>query len=370
MRVNTLRSTLDAVVAALGDDYRPVESLAQLLAAKEEKVQYYYKDPIIADLLAFSPGTDFTAHPLYTDGTLILQDRSSCFPAHLLAPPPGAWIIDATAAPGNKTTHLAALLLDGGGGGGGVIAFEKDVRRTGVLRDMVRRAGGEGVITIRGNEDFLRCDPLSEPRVTHILLDPSCSGSGIVNRADYALIPLAAQQGKKRKRVATVATADAVEQTAKGRLQELSQFQKAMILHAMLFPSAVKICYSTCSVHAEENEQVVVSVLGSETAKTHGWRVERRAEGTLNDWPRRGVREHCGEGEEGREVAEACVRCRPIEDGGIGFFVVAFVRGAEQVEVEQEEEEEWQGFSDAEQVEAEWQGFSGDSAAPKKRRTA
>lgn len=376
MRVNTLRSTLDAVVAALGDDYTPVESLAQLLAAKEEKVHYYCKDPIVANLLAFPPGTDFTAHPLYTNGTLILQDRSSCFPAHLLAPPPGAWVIDATAAPGNKTTHLAALLLDGAGGGGGVIAFEKDARRTEVLRDMVRRAGGEAVITIRGNEDFLRCDPSSEPllsRVTHILLDPSCSGSGIVNRAEYALIPLAAtaaQQGKKRK-------GDAGEQAAKGRLQELSRFQKAMILQAMLFPSAVKICYSTCSVHAEENEQVVVSVLGSETAKTRGWRVERRAEGTLSDWPRRGVREHCGGGEEGREVAEACVRCRPIEDGGIGFFVVAFVRDAEQVEVvEVEQEEEWQGFSDAEQVEVEveqeeeWQGFSGQVAAPKKRRTA
>lgn len=412
MRVNTLRSTLGAVVAAFGDDYTPVESLAEILAvaeadsAKERKGKgkvYYYKDPIVANLLAFPPGTDFTAHPLYVNGTLILQDRSSCLPAHLLAPPPGALVLDATAAPGNKTTHLAALLLDGGrvrrgGSGGGVIAFEKDARRTEVLKDMVRRAGGEDIITIRGNENFLRCDPSSEPllsRVTHILLDPSCSGSGIVGRTEHALIPLVSpppqqqQQGKKRKRgggggggsatkpvviPAANVGGEEEEQTAKGkssagRLQELSQFQKAMILHAMLFPSAVKISYSTCSVHAEENEQVVMSVLASGAAKTRGWRVERRAEGTLSEWPRRGAKEHCGEGEEGEEVAEACVRCNPIEDGGIGFFVVAFVRGcggwggekvgeAEQVRVEVEEEE-WKGFSDDAET----------KKAPKKRKT-
>jgi putative methyltransferase len=39
------------------------------------------------------------------------------------------------------------------------------------------------------NSDFLATDPTDTAftRVTHILLDPSCSGSGIVNRLDYLL---------------------------------------------------------------------------------------------------------------------------------------------------------------------------------------
>ena len=36
-----------------------------------------------------------------------LQSKSSCMPAHALNPEPGWTVLDACAAPGNKTTHLA-----------------------------------------------------------------------------------------------------------------------------------------------------------------------------------------------------------------------------------------------------------------------
>ncbi|KAF8542880.1 S-adenosyl-L-methionine-dependent methyltransferase [Trichophaea hybrida] len=376
VRVNTLRSSLSAVLATLAD-YSPVESIAELSG------KVYYKDPIVENLLAFPPATDFTTHPLYLSGAFILQDRSSCLPAHLLAPPPGAWVVDATAAPGNKTTHLAALLQ--GGGGGNVIAFEKDLRRAEVLKKMVHSAGGEELITIRAGSDFLKADPKEEPLrfVSHLLLDPSCSGSGIISRSEYSLIPLStsatAPTGKKRKRGGSKPAAPAksvviindpeddeqeetksLTETATSRLHFLSSFQKSMILYAMTFPSAQKISYSTCSIHAEENEHVVTSVLASKVARRRGWRVEKRADGNLREWERRGILESCG-GD--KDVAEACVRCNPIEDGGIGFFVVAFVRDGsiddvdeenetspeqqqQQQQQEEEEEEEWNGFSD------------------------
>jgi putative methyltransferase len=49
---------------------------------------------------------------VYTAGKLILQDKASCFPAVVLAPPTrkDAVVIDATPAPRNKTTHLSALM--------------------------------------------------------------------------------------------------------------------------------------------------------------------------------------------------------------------------------------------------------------------
>ena len=37
----------------------------------------------------------------------IEQSKASCMPAHALAPESGGVVLDACAAPGNKTTHLA-----------------------------------------------------------------------------------------------------------------------------------------------------------------------------------------------------------------------------------------------------------------------
>ena len=374
-RVNTLRTTLaDTLAAPQFAGFTAVSTIAELfLDAKK----IYYIDPYVPNLLAFPPSTDLTSSQLYLGGQLILQDRSSCLPACLLNPPAGTWSVDATAAPGNKTTHLAALLEKPSAAA--VIAFEKDPRRAEVLKKMVTRAGGDACIAIRAGEDFLKADPRSKPlkRVTHLLLDPSCSGSGIVSREEYELIPLTAPEppgGKKRKRpvkvekpkpVAIPAEIDPeAEETpmelAANRLASLAEFQRGMVLHAMSFPNARKITYSTCSVHAEENEDVVMAVLASKVARRRGWRVERRDEGTLAAWERRGLVEKC-DGDS--VIAEACIRCNPIEDGGIGFFAVAFVRdGTVDIAADDEEEvadeagedddaEEWGGFDDEEELE-------------------
>lgn len=66
-------------------------------------------DSLLPDLLLLPPGTDMHDHPLVANGSLILQSKSSCMPAHALAPQPGWTVIDACAAPGNKTTHLAGV---------------------------------------------------------------------------------------------------------------------------------------------------------------------------------------------------------------------------------------------------------------------
>jgi len=371
--------------------YTSVGTIKELFPEDGKERKVYYKDPIVTNLVALPPGVDLSTHKMYLEGKLILQDRSSCLPAHLLAATgKDAKVVDATAAPGNKTTHIAALL---GGKGGKVVAFERDTRRAEILRRMVARAGGDGVVDIKAGEDFLKADPRSRElrEVTHLLLDPSCSGSGIVSREEYILTPIAApeQKGKKRKRGAekekptaiAVLAADepgeeqegAKEELERSRLLALADFQKSMILHAMTFPAARKIAYSTCSVHAEENEDVVVAVLTHDTARSRGWRVERREEGTLRGWERRGWPERCN-GDE--VVAQACVRCNPVEDGGIGFFVVAFVRdsvgeldGMTAVPV-MTEEAEWGGLSegDTENVVTETAAETATAAKKKKKK--
>jgi len=72
----------------------------------------FSKDLHVPNLLLFNPSTSFQDDPLYTSGKIILQDKASCFPALVLSPPAAesSVVIDATAAPGNKTSHLSALM--------------------------------------------------------------------------------------------------------------------------------------------------------------------------------------------------------------------------------------------------------------------
>lgn len=55
-----------------------------------------------------------------------------------------------------------------------------------------------------------------------------------------------------------------------------------------LDPAVVKIVYSTCSVHPEENEQVVHAALQSAEAAAGGFKLAPRAE-VLPEWSRRGL---------------------------------------------------------------------------------
>lgn len=87
--------------------------------------------------------------------------------------------------------------------------------------------------------DFLTTDPEKYDRVTHIQLDPSCSGSGMTNRLKFG--EYADQELTKDTK----------------RLWNLEALQRRMVSHAMSYPSVERIVYSTCSIHEEENENVV-----------------------------------------------------------------------------------------------------------------
>eukprot|EP00966_Prymnesium_polylepis_P162442 3754417-Prymnesium_polylepis.1 len=93
-------------------------------------------------------------------GKLIIQQKASCFPAVALAPPPGATVIDACAAPGNKTSHLAAIM----GNRGRVFAFEVNERRCELLRQMMDAKGAR----CARRRLSLSCVPLP-PRTTDLL---------------------------------------------------------------------------------------------------------------------------------------------------------------------------------------------------------
>ena len=218
--------------------------------------------------------------------------------------------------------------------------------------------------------------------MTHLLLDPSCSGSGILGREDIPQLALptsreqktavngSAQASKKRKRHTVANRAHATEEKDNAllppppvvlgesvRLLKLASLQSRIIRHAFTFPSATKITYSTCSVHEVENECVVSEALSSAVAQSRGWRILTRDHHPpgLKEWKHRGVK---GDNGLNNEEQEACIRCYPNNEmGTTGFFVCGFVRDEDNHRRSESpfadesnhrgSEEEWEGFSDS-----------------------
>jgi 25S rRNA (cytosine2278-C5)-methyltransferase len=356
VRINSLKTSLDEQLETTFQDCNRVRSVSSLLEVQETENAIYI-DADIPNLIAFPPGTDLTKTKQYKSGGFILQDKASCFPAYLLDPGPfDGDIIDACAAPGNKTTHLASILSSRGAGDQKIHAFEKDGRRAQMLERMVEVAGSTVLTLIHGGQDFLRVNPdlPAFSRVGALLLDPSCSGSGMVQRYDMPELFLPQLPSTKKvrsetgdskilkrkregesgtKRPSAVLVDDDGEETRidsakelQARLAALATFQLSLLTHAFSFPAATKVTYSTCSIHQEENEEVVVKALQSEIARQRGWRVldrQRQVRG-IREWPIRGILEAT---QGNQEVADACIRTYKDDGRGtMGFFVAGFIR--------------------------------------------
>ncbi|KAI0468275.1 S-adenosyl-L-methionine-dependent methyltransferase [Xylaria cf. heliscus] len=360
VRVNTFKTTLEDQLDTTFKNFTRVASVNEIITGSAVG-NLLHVDEHVPNLLALSPTFEITKTPAYTSGAVILQDKASCFPAYLLDPKPeDGDVIDSCSAPGNKTTHVAAIVrsrvAEGEECKQKVYAFEKDQYRARTLDKMVNLAGAQEITRMSLGRDFLKVDPNAPlyRNVGSLLLDPSCSGSGIVGRDAMPTIHIPEQPGtaakktpldKSRKRKREDGTVEegrqqvlvdddgqelvvSSEKEMRVRLEALSSFQLTLLLHAFTFPAARRVTYSTCSIHAEENEQVVLKALRSEVAVKGGWRIMQRdqqVEG-MREWPVRGSLEASG-GDD--EVAEACIRSYKDDGRGVmGFFVAGFVRDA------------------------------------------
>lgn len=168
------------------------------------------------------------ALPMYQNGEIYLQSLSSMIPPMVLEPRAGEAILDMAAAPGGKTTQMAAL----SGGRANITACEKNKVRAERLKFNLARQGASRV-------SVMVCDSRRlDDRFTFdkILLDAPCSGSGTITpeRCDFTEELYARSQ----------------------------RFQAELLGKALrLLRSGSRMVYSTCSVLAGENEEVLKRVL-------------------------------------------------------------------------------------------------------------
>ncbi|XP_020250395.1 probable 28S rRNA (cytosine-C(5))-methyltransferase [Asparagus officinalis] len=235
------------------------------------------------------------------------KGKASSMVAVALCPQPGWEVLDACAAPGNKTVHLAALMK----GMGNIIACELHKERARLLEDTIRRTGAPNVNIFQG--DFLDLDARDPKfsKIRAILLDPSCSGSGIAReRLDYLLPSF--KKGED---------GDAANSQ---RVRNLAAFQTKALLHALSFPAVERVVYSTCSIHQAENEDVISSVLPFATS------IGFELATPFPQWPHRGLPVFNG--------AEHLLRTDPTEETE-GFFIALFARKSETNKSEEAPEE-------------------------------
>jgi 16S rRNA (cytosine967-C5)-methyltransferase len=203
-----------------------------LKITREEFISMLSEKGIISLPTAFSPEGIIIKNTSYEDisfakGLFFVQDEASQLIAHLLNPGPGEKVLDACAAPGGKTTHIAQLMQDNGE----ILAVEKDPARISMLKENLLdldiksvRVVNSSLFELKDNEKFDR-----------ILIDAPCSATGVIRRNP--------------------------DIKYKHKAKDLAQYsskQKKLLLSASgHLRKNGTLVYSVCSTEPEEGEDVI-----------------------------------------------------------------------------------------------------------------
>ena len=214
------------------------------------------------------------ARELSRNGLIYFQDEASQIVAHLLKAQSGDRVLDACAAPGSKTTHLAALAP-----GASIVAGDLFEHRLRTLNELA--AQQEATVHLVA-QDATCGLPFPNQSFDRVLVDAPCSGTGTLRRNPEIRWRL------KRSDIA-----------------ELAEKQELILANASatVRPGG-RLIYSTCSVEREENEDVVRSFLDK----------HKDFDRVTLDAP------------EDLRTEAGAVRTWPHRDGTDGFFVAAFER--------------------------------------------
>ncbi len=204
------------------DDY--LERLAQAgIAARAH--------PVADTAVVLAQGALVPGLPGFREGLVSVQDAAAQLAAPLLAPAPREAVLDACAAPGGKTGHLAQSAPEAR-----VTAVDSDPARMARLAETLTRLGC--VARVRTLTHDLAEYPLDD-RFARILLDAPCSATGVIRRHPDI---------KLHRRVSDLPPLRAIQARLLDRLWH------------NLAPGGTMV-YATCSVLPEENEDQVIDFL-------------------------------------------------------------------------------------------------------------
>ncbi len=227
IRVNRLRANLEMV-------------RSELLASGIES--FLIKDCPYG-LQVPSGAGDLRGWPGYKEGFWSVQDRAAQCISPLLLPKRGERVLDACAAPGGKTTHLAELMEDKGE----IWAVDRSHDRMKRLKDNSVRMGINSVkLLVADACDLLKEKPAWRNYFQKILVDAPCSGLGTLAR-----------------------NPDARWRVSLEDLEELIDLQAHLLdsLAPLLSPGG-RLVYSTCTINPEENLSQVNQFLSNHSGFT------------------------------------------------------------------------------------------------------
>jgi 16S rRNA (cytosine967-C5)-methyltransferase len=187
------------------------------------------------EALLLESATDVAELPGFAEGAVSVQDAAAQLAAQLLAPHPGARVLDACAAPGGKTCHLLELQPELAE----VIAVDVSAERLARVQENLQR------LHLRAQ---LVCGDAAEPAgwwdgrsFDRILLDVPCSATGVIRRhPDIKLL-------RRPEDVPALAA---------------RQSRLLLALWPLLAPGG-RLLYASCSVLAAETTAVVAGFLGA-----------------------------------------------------------------------------------------------------------
>lgn len=300
LRINHLRSNMEHVLSQLKsvglkqiefskDKIKFKKFINKFKSLEDDEFMFDFHFPDDLIILNKTAAAKLKKIDLVRKGKAMLQDKASFMAIEAMDIKMNDRVVDACCAPGCKTALIGCKMRNKGK----IFAYDVDKNR---MKDAAHLLSLHGVTCAKTEvSDFSKVKLTrllklnSIDKFDSILIDPSCSGSGISTRIDYKSSSVEA-----------------------GRLKKLQAFQVALLKHALKSDSSKSIVYCTCSTSVEENEQVVEMSL-NESGKKEDWDVVE----VLPYWPTRGKNNF--------EFGNKCIR----SDGDNltnGFFIAKLVR--------------------------------------------
>lgn len=190
--------------------------------------------PLAADAICLQTPVAVSSLPGFAQGAVSVQDLSAQQVADALAPPAGAKLLDACAAPGGKSAHLLerdpSLRL---------LALDVDARRLQRIGETFARTGVGAQAQVKAADATNASAWWDGEPFDAVLLDAPCSATGIIRRQPDVLLH------RRREDI------DALVALQSRLLDALWQ---------VLRPCGV-LLYATCSILRRENQQQVAAFL-------------------------------------------------------------------------------------------------------------